>query len=67
MPIETLMGKSQNRITWPELPIIIATGFAEMEPGLTSYLPKLAKPFTEIQLAKVLANIAAKRSPKVDA
>ena len=42
---------------WPELPVIIATGFAEMEPGTESTLPKLAKPFTEAELAKELEHV----------
>jgi PAS domain S-box-containing protein len=42
---------------WPELPIIIATGFAEMEPEAGPSLPKLAKPFTEAELAKELERV----------
>ncbi len=42
---------------WPGLPIIIATGFAEMEPETESSLPKLAKPFTEAELAKELERV----------
>src|SRR6266436_2347709 len=42
---------------WPELPVIIATGFAEMDSEVQSGLPKLAKPFTEVELAKELERI----------
>jgi CheY-like chemotaxis protein len=42
---------------WPELPVIIATGFAEMESEAQSILPKLAKPFTEAELVKELERI----------
>jgi YesN/AraC family two-component response regulator len=42
---------------WPELRVIIATGFAEMEPGVATTLPKLAKPFTQRDLARELARI----------
>jgi len=45
---------------WPELPIIIATGFAEMEPETEPSLPKLAKPFTEAELAKELERVVPK-------
>jgi CheY-like chemotaxis protein len=45
---------------WPELPVIIATGFAEMEPATETNLPKLAKPFTEAELAKELERIIPK-------
>jgi PAS domain S-box-containing protein len=44
---------------WPELPVIIATGFAEMDPATEPSLPKLAKPFTEAALAEALARIGA--------
>ena len=42
---------------WPEVPVIIATGFAEMEPEAGPSLPKLAKPFTEAELAKELERV----------
>ncbi len=40
---------------WPGLPVIIATGFAEMEPGAAIRLPTLAKPFTQAALTQELA------------
>ena len=43
---------------WPDLPVIIATGFAEMESEIQSDLPRLAKPFTEADLAGELERIA---------
>ncbi|HEY4143430.1 MAG TPA: PAS domain S-box protein [Pseudolabrys sp.] len=39
----------------PKLPVIIATGFAEIEPGFAADLPRLAKPFSELDLAKEIA------------
>jgi CheY-like chemotaxis protein/anti-sigma regulatory factor (Ser/Thr protein kinase) len=42
---------------WPGLPVIIATGFAEMEPKLDSDLPRISKPFTEAVLAQALSRI----------
>ncbi len=45
---------------WPDLPVIIATGFAEMEPDTELNLPKLTKPFTEAELAKELERINPK-------
>ncbi len=45
---------------WPELPVVLATGFAEIEPGPASSLPKLSKPFTEAELAEALALIVPK-------
>ncbi len=43
---------------WPDLPVILATGYAEMEPGLASGLPRLSKPFTERDLAVEIAKLA---------
>jgi PAS domain S-box-containing protein len=40
---------------WPDLPVIIATGYAEMEPGFAADLPRISKPFTERDLAKEIA------------
>ena len=46
---------------WPELPVIIATGFAEMdEPENEPRLPRLAKPFTEAELANELGRVTQK-------
>jgi CheY-like chemotaxis protein len=39
---------------WPGIPVIIATGFAEMAEQAGPHLPKLAKPFTEAELAAAL-------------
>jgi len=42
---------------WPDLPVLLATGYAEIEPGSESDLPKLSKPFTEADLAEKIAEI----------
>jgi PAS domain S-box-containing protein len=42
---------------WPKLPVMIATGYAEMEPGSGAGLPRLSKPFTQAELAAKLAQI----------
>jgi len=39
----------------PDLPIILATGFAELPPGADEGLPKLSKPFRQQQLADTIA------------
>jgi PAS domain S-box-containing protein len=41
----------------PHLPIILATGFAELPPGADEDLPKLSKPFLQHQLADAIAKI----------
>ena len=43
------------RLEWPDLPMVIATGYAELPPGAASDMPKLNKPFQEEQLARVVA------------
>jgi PAS domain S-box-containing protein len=43
----------------PDLPIILATGFAELPPGADAGLPKLSKPFLQQQLADVIAKTVA--------
>lgn len=39
---------------WPAIPIILATGFAELPPGTGEGLPKLAKPFTQDEMARAI-------------
>jgi PAS domain S-box-containing protein len=43
----------------PDLPIILATGFAELPPGANKGLPKLSKPFRQQQLAEAIAKTVA--------
>jgi len=39
----------------PDLPVILATGYAELPDGLGAQLPKLAKPFGQVQLEDIIA------------
>jgi two-component SAPR family response regulator len=41
----------------PDLPILIASGFAEFAPGDHVTLPRIGKPFTQIELARAVADI----------
>lgn len=43
---------------WPNLPVIIATGYAELPEGPARSVPRLAKPFFEQDLADAIAGIA---------
>jgi PAS domain S-box-containing protein len=45
---------------WPGLPIILATGYAELPSGVSVTLPRLAKPFWQVDLARVIAEVTAK-------
>jgi PAS domain S-box-containing protein len=40
---------------WPDLPVILATGYAEIPGGVQIKTPRLSKPFTERDLAKAVA------------
>jgi CheY-like chemotaxis protein len=44
------------RADWPHLPIIMATGYAELPKGADARLPRLAKPFTQEVIAQAVAN-----------
>jgi PAS domain S-box-containing protein len=45
------------RTDWPGLPVILATGYAELPAGMAKDTPRLAKPFTEADLAKIVADV----------
>ena len=47
---------------WPSLPAILATGYAELEHGAGSGLPKLAKPFTQADLGRKIMKIGGRSS-----
>jgi len=48
------------RAEWPRLPIIMATGYSELPPGAAADLPRLAKPFSQEEIARAVE--AATRS-----
>ena len=50
---------------WPGLPVIIATGYAELPAGAGSDIPRLAKPYLQDDLAKAIAAVI-KRSETVN-
>jgi len=46
------------RSEWPEMPIILATGYAEVPEGAgIANLPRLGKPFSQAQLAEAISRI----------
>ncbi len=49
------------RAGWPDLPVLIASGYAELPADASISLPKLAKPFREEQLSKAIAEALAFR------
>jgi CheY-like chemotaxis protein len=49
----------------PDLPIILATGYAELPPDTDKRLPKLSKPFRQHQLEDVIQKVLASEAPRV--
>jgi CheY-like chemotaxis protein len=47
----------QVRRTTPEMPILLATGYADVEPGHGLDLPRLAKPYTQGELAAEISHL----------
>jgi CheY-like chemotaxis protein len=43
---------------WPDVPMVLASGYAELPPGTDPDLPRLAKPFQQQVLARVVAQHA---------
>jgi PAS domain S-box-containing protein len=44
----------QIRARWPTLPVVLATGYAELPPGGNEKLPRLSKPFSQAELAQAV-------------
>jgi hypothetical protein len=49
------------RSEWPDLPVVLATGYAELPPGIDPTLPKLAKPYRQEALARLIAEHSRSR------
>jgi signal transduction histidine kinase len=47
----------QIKQTWPDLPIILATGYAELPNGEDPGLPRLSKPYMQAELTAQIANV----------
>jgi CheY-like chemotaxis protein len=50
--------------TRPHLPVVLATGYAELPDGAGAGLPRLAKPYTQSDLARVLRRAFPMRRPQ---
>jgi PAS domain S-box-containing protein len=46
----------------PDLPVILATGYAELSPGTESRLPRLSKPFLQRDLAAALRHVCGEEA-----
>src|SRR5438094_4019795 len=49
------------RRKWPELPVIIATGYAELPGELDPSVPRLSKPYRQQDLAAVVAHLVGEQ------
>ena len=47
----------QIKQRWPELPVILATGYAELPNGEDPGLPRLSKPYLQDELAGQIARV----------
>jgi signal transduction histidine kinase len=47
------------RQTWPELPVVLVTGYADLTNGSDLQLPRLAKPYRQQELGDLIAALAA--------
>ena len=45
------------RELWPELPILLATGYADLPQGFDIDLPRLGKPYHQAQLAQHISKM----------
>jgi DNA-binding LytR/AlgR family response regulator len=45
----------------PDMPIILATGYAELPPGTDSSLPRLSKPYRQDALARAITSAVRTR------
>ncbi|URL58432.1 response regulator [Luteibacter flocculans] len=48
---------AQLRERYPDLPVILATGYADLPPGPHIELPRLAKPYSQAALAEAVARV----------
>jgi CheY-like chemotaxis protein len=51
-----LVGAAREK--FPALPVILATGYAELPPGADQSIPRLSKPFFQADLERILAQVA---------
>ena len=50
------------RKDYPELPILLATGYAELQGDVPIELPRLGKPYTQEQLSTEIARLLSRKA-----
>jgi FixJ family two-component response regulator len=53
------------REVWPDLPVVLATGYADLPNGFEPELPRLAKPYKQQELADLISSLGADYRQKV--
>jgi len=48
---------------WPKLPVLLATGYAELPAANAAPLPRLSKPFWQADLARAIDDVLPERPP----
>ena len=56
---------NRARELYPDLPILLATGYADLPSGTTTDLPRLAKPYQQADLATQISRLLAGRGAVV--
>jgi CheY-like chemotaxis protein/two-component sensor histidine kinase len=46
---------------WPDMPVVLATGYAELPPGEAIDVLRLPKPFGQMELSRILAEVTRSR------
>jgi signal transduction histidine kinase/CheY-like chemotaxis protein len=54
---------AEIRASWPDLPVILATGYAALPKGSALQLPLLRKPYAQEDLAAALVNVIGAKPP----
>jgi CheY-like chemotaxis protein len=52
------LGRAAREL-FPDLPILVASGYAELPPGAGIDLPRLGKPYSQSQLAAEIGRLMA--------
>jgi PAS domain S-box-containing protein len=55
------------KVEWPDLPVLLVTGYAETPADTAQHLPRLAKPFREDQLIRTIDDVMAASRQGADA
>jgi len=49
------------RELWPDLPVVVATGYADLPSGFDPQLPRLAKPYRQQELSDLICTLGEER------